>query len=538
MGRGRDYTLSRAMKNPPVRGIVFSWLGCVIALCAAQALAAPVKFEVKFDESVRAEPATGRLVIYLNKATLRGLMHKPADGFVEEDPQPIFGIDVSNLRAGETIIVDDAATAFPKKLSELPVGKYRAQAVLDMKNENSEWERENGNLSSDVVTFDIATASLSPVKIELKHVAKEIEPKAKNVEFVTVRSQLLSDFQKRDVFLRAGVALPMKYDRNRSYPAVYEVPGYGGDHTMAVYKAARRANRPKGSAAEEIAQNTFWIFLDPESPHGHTLCLDSDNNGPVGKALITELIPALEKRFNLIAEPSARIVTGHSSGGWSSLWLATEYPDVFGACWSSSPDPVDFRRLELVDIYSSANMYTDANGREYSGARFGGKITMTTREENGMEQVLGTHNNTQQQWDSWQACWGHRDSEGGVKPLFDALTGEIDREEAESYRRFDIADRLRKDPKRFAPIFRDHIRLVCGENDTYFLNEAVGLLKADLEKVDPADRKLSRAGYIKLVPGDHQSVTDSGAMKAWAREMMDHLRQAGHVKTAATTRPS
>ncbi|MBC8106813.1 MAG: hypothetical protein H7Z14_09510 [Anaerolineae bacterium] len=521
------------MKTPICHRLVVATF-CGFAFFITNALAAPVTFVVKFDESVRKEPVTGRLVIYLNKASLHASpMHKPAEGFVEEDPQPIFGVDVTNAKSGDAITVDDSATAFPRKLSELPVGKYRAQAVLDMKDENSAWQREAGNLYSDVVAFDTSTAGVTPVQIELKRVVKEMEPKGKNVEFVQIRSQLLSDFHKRDVYLRAGVALPVNYDRNRSYPAVYEVPGYGGDHRMAIYEAARRANRAKGSVAEEVAQNTFWIFLDPESPHGHTLFCDSDVNGPVGQALIKELIPELEKKFKLIAQPSARIITGHSSGGWSSLWLATEYPDVFGACWASSPDPVDFRRLELVDIYADANMYTDSQGKEFSGARFDGKVTMTTRDENGMEQVLGNHNNTAQQWDSWQACWGHRNADGNPKPLFDAVTGVIDHAEAESYRRFDIADRLRKDPNRFAPIFRSNIRLVCGEQDTYFLNEAVGLLKDDLEKADPAKRV--NAGYIKLVPGDHQSVTESGAMKAWPTETMVHLRKAGHLKAAATT---
>ena len=71
-----------------------------------------------------------------------------------------------------------------------------------MKDENSNWRRESGNLFSDVVTFDTGTAGLAPVQLALKNVAKEMEPKANNVEFVKVRSKLLSDFQKRDVYLR------------------------------------------------------------------------------------------------------------------------------------------------------------------------------------------------------------------------------------------------------------------------------------------------------------------------------------------------
>lgn len=514
-----------------------AFLAFVIVFIAQPTLAAPVTFVVKFDDSVRREPATGRLVVYLQKAGLRSF-GGPASGFVERDPQPIFGIDVTNAKPGDTMMVDDSATAFPRKLSELPPGKYRAQAVLDMKDQNSEWDREAGNLFSDVVNFDSSAPSAGPVHIELKRIVKEAEPKAPNVEFVKVRSKLLSDFRKTDVYLRAGIALPLNWDKSRAYPAVYEVPGYGGDHTMAIFKASRRANRTKGSPADEIARNTFWIMLDPESPHGHTLFIDSDVNGPVAQALMTELIPELEKRFNLIPQASARIITGHSSGGWSSLWLATEYPNFFGAGWTSSPDPIDFRRFERLNLYEDKNMYVDSNGREWDSARYDGKVTMTIRQENGMEQVLGTHNNTAQQWDSWQACWGHPDKDGDPKPLYDAITGEIDRAEAESYRRFDIGDRLRKDPQRFIPIFRNNIHIVCGEQDTYYLNEAVQLVKDDLEKLDPTKPGEKHEGYIKLVPGDHQTVTDSQAYKNWSKEMMDYLKRGGHIKPTPSTNPS
>jgi pimeloyl-ACP methyl ester carboxylesterase len=500
-----------------------------------------VTFSVSFPLETRTDPATGRIVVYLVRVGARvSPMHKPADGFIEEDPQPIYGTYVPDMMPGTPVTIDDHATSFPVKLSELPAGKYRAQAVLDMHHDNSDWQREPGNLFSDVIFFDVpanaeANAKAPAVKFNLKLIVKERPiPDTKSVQIVQVRSKLLSDFRKRDVYLRAGVALPVEYNPNRAYPAVYEVPGYGGDHYMALYKATMRARRPRGSAAEEVARNTFWIFLDPEGPNGHTLFADSAVNGPCGKALVTELIPEIEKRFNLIAQPSARIVTGHSSGGWSSLWLATEYPDVFGACWSSSPDPVDLRRLELVDIYGGENLYVDANGKETPAAQFDGKVTMSTRQENGMEQVLGPGNDSAQQWDSWQAVWGNPDEHGFPKPMYDPISGKIDHEEAETYRKYDIADRLRKDPKRFAPIFREQIRIVVGDADTYYLNEAVHLLKDDLDRLDPPPPHNARPGYIKFAPGaDHGSVMDSPAHRAWAAEMMEHLRKSGHV--SATT---
>ena len=125
----------------------------------------------------------------------------------------------------------------------------------------------------------------------------------------------------------------------------------------------------KGDAGDELARNAFQIWLDPESGNGHMLFANSDNNGPRGNALVNELIPALEAKYPLISKADARIVRGHSSGGWASLWLALQYPQTFGACFASSPDPVDFHRLEQIDIYDQDNMYSDGGRTFYGAAR-------------------------------------------------------------------------------------------------------------------------------------------------------------------------
>src|SRR3954454_11966082 len=88
-------------------------------------VAAAVTLSASFPQDVRAEPASGRLLVYLIRTGAHvSPMHKPADGFVEEDPQPIYGIDVTDLKPTDAATVDDAATSFPVKLSELPPGKY------------------------------------------------------------------------------------------------------------------------------------------------------------------------------------------------------------------------------------------------------------------------------------------------------------------------------------------------------------------------------------------------------------------------------
>lgn len=76
---------------------------------------------------------------------------------------------------------------------------------------------------------------------------------------------------------------------------------------------------------------------------------DSENNGPVGRALVDELIPHLEKTHR---GNGVRFTTGHSSGGWSSLWLHVAYPDTFHGCWSTAPDPMDFRDFQKVNVFA------------------------------------------------------------------------------------------------------------------------------------------------------------------------------------------
>ena len=69
-------------------------------------------------------------LVWASGNTIAGFaMHKPADGFVEEDPQPIYGVDVTDLKPADAATIDDSATSFPVKLSELPPTQARASLV-------------------------------------------------------------------------------------------------------------------------------------------------------------------------------------------------------------------------------------------------------------------------------------------------------------------------------------------------------------------------------------------------------------------------
>ncbi len=517
-----------------MRRPVFVCAVLVTLLTHASAVVGAPRFSVTFADTLRKDPATGRLVVYLIRDGAQVGPASPADGPFWYDPQPLYGIDVRDLKPGEAAGIDDSATAFGPKLSDLPQGWYRAQAVLDLHHDDSSWRREPGNLCSESIRFEVKPGADQSIEISLCNVVRDSKPRQnRRAQVFQIRSRLLSEFRGKDVILRAAVVFPDDYDAARFYPAVYEVPGFGGNHTDGL----RMTRCHRTDAANELARNVFWITLDPESPNGHTLFADSDVNGPCGKALVSELIPALEANYSLIAQPSARMLRGHSSGGWSTLWLATQYPDVFGACWSSSPDPVDFRKFELIDIYNDDNAYFDKTGKEIPSTRRDDKMTLSVRGENQQEEVLGTANSSAQQWDSWQAVYGTRGANGWPKPLFDAASGKIDHVEAEHYERYDIGLLLRENPRKYGPIFLQRVRLICGDADDFYLNEAVELLRADLEKIEIENLPEGKHGYIKMVPGaGHGSVFGSEAMQSIKQEMLDHLRRTGHTPSAARGR--
>src|SRR5688572_19304980 len=104
-----------------------AWIPTPSSVAAAE----PIEFRVRLAPEARSQPAAGRLVVLLVAQGSKVARRDPVDGPFFEDPQPLFGID-AKLAPGESATIDDKATSFPCKLSELPAGKWRAQARFDL----------------------------------------------------------------------------------------------------------------------------------------------------------------------------------------------------------------------------------------------------------------------------------------------------------------------------------------------------------------------------------------------------------------------
>jgi hypothetical protein len=220
--------------------------------------------------------------------------------------------------------------------------------------------------------------------------------------------------------------------------------------------------------------------------------VNSENVGPYGDAITSELIPYIEKTFRAIGAPWARVLSGGSTGGWISLALQVFYPDVFGGVWSFCPDPVDFRKYQIVNLYEDKNAYYIDNEwtRVPRGGERGtdGNLTYTMDQENLYEEAIGDRYRSGGQWAIWNAVFAPVAEDGYPKPFWNPGTGEIDRAVVEWAReRYDIRAYLEKNWATVGTKLAGKIHVYVGRMDNFYLNEACYLLEAFLATAkDPA----------------------------------------------------
>jgi hypothetical protein len=442
------------------------------------------------------------------------------------NPKPFFATDVTDWDTTQPLAFGpDGVVGFPGPLAELPAGHYRAQAVVRLNPDTARIGNGEGNAYGPAVdvTVDPAKGGSFPLVIDAIEHLSEPRP-AEGVTYIEVPSPLLSAFHKRPIVMRAGMVLPpaaRSADRDPAlkWPSLYIIPGFGGDHRSA----GNMARRSGGFGSDFVR-----ILLDPDCGTGHHVFADSANNGPRGQALIEELIPYVEAHFPVIADPGARLVNGHSSGGWSSLWLQVAYPDAFGGVWSTSPDPVDFRDFQRIDLYApGANMFHDPNGQRRPLARRGETPFIWYDDFSRMEDVIGPGG----QLHSFEAVFSPRGDDGQPRPLWDRKTGDVDPVTAAAWKPYDIRLVLEERWPEIGPKLKGKLHVVTGSLDTFYLEGAVKLLKESLEK-------LGSDAEVRIVPGrDHSSIMDQAlndAMDAQMRQTIARFRPDLSEKKPAT----
>ena len=499
--------------------------------------AAGVHFQVVFSAGLHPEPITGRVFVFLAHDSSPE-PRLQAGGVVSV---PFFGADADQLRPGAVALVDRRALGYPlRSIDSLPPGDYFVQALASPYTRFArgdghtiwahmdEWEGQEfntapGSLVSTVRRVHVDGRRGTRVRLELSRILPpvEIPPDDRYVKRVRIQSQILTKWWGHPMYLGAVVLLPRGYDDHPTvrYPAIWlqghftlEPPFDFTLDSTPEPEDARRARLQRTDHREsgwEFAR--AWLsdsfprmvafrILHPTPYYDDSYAVNSANNGPYGDAIMHELIPYLEGQFRVIAEPYARVLTGGSTGGWEALALQVYHPDFFGGTWSYYPDPVDFRRYELVDLYADTNAFVVERNRwigveRPSERRPDGQPVVTIRQENQLNNARGSRRRGGENFAIWEATYGPTGRDGYPAAIWNDATGTVNREVALYWRShdFDIRDYLERNWQKIGPSLVGKIHLLCGDMDNYYLNLAVYLLEDFLEhRTTPA-----YGGYFK-----------------------------------------
>jgi Putative esterase len=461
---------------------------------------------------------------------------------------PFWGLDVDNFRPGQSISFsakDPRVYGFPMAdLQDLTSGTYYVQALMNTyetftradgsvvklhmpcgDGHRIAWS--TGNIYSDVQKVSVGHRGPT-VALELKHVILPYEPVPKggtcqqgnppdtaHVRFLKVKSDVLSRFWGRPIYIAARVILPHDYAQHPTarYPVIFGMNHHPrayelyGNHSSGFYVLRDDGDDPLSQWwLSDKGPEVIVVQPYSETPYYDTsYWVNSANVGPYGDALLDELLPAINKQFRTIDKRWARTLTGCSSGGWMSAAAQVLYPRVFGGAFIFAPDIVDLRSLWLINLYTEPNAYFNETEwrrweRPYIRDPDTGDTLATTGDWAHLELALGDKRRSGEYFAQLDATWSAIGADGYPVPKWDPRTGVIDHNAVRASSRFDLSVYLENNWAKVEPLLRGgRLQFFVTETDNYYTNLAVHLLEARLKTVSPA----SDAGFHYFPSGAH-----------------------------------
>jgi hypothetical protein len=524
------------------------------------------RFEIRFPSSTRATPITGRVFVMISRDNSREPRFQAGARYMG---CPFFGVDVEQLRPESAAIIDNSTPGYPvRSLRDIPSGDYYIQAFVNVYTQfhradhhtiwahMDQWEGQSMFTSPGNLFGEVQRIHLDPrgyvVKLQaLKIVPPVVVPADTSwVKHIKIQSELLTKFWGQPIYLGAVVLLPRDYDRRADvfYPVDYEQdhfslsppyhfredPPTAPLGTVLAMREAEGYQLFKDWSSENFPRLLMVTFLHPTPYFDDSYAVNSANNGPYGDAIMTELIPYIETHFRIIRRPYARVLSGGSTGGWESLALQLHYPEFFDGAWVYYPDPIDFRRWGLANIYEDENMFyappatavalgsTDWQKVRRPWIRLpDGQMLVDFQEETLLEEVLGSRGRSGEQNDIWQAVYGPVDADGYPMPLWDKQTGTINHDVARYMRGhgYDLRSYMEENWNRLGPNVVGKLRFYVGDMDHYYLNLAVYLTE-DFLKSTKEPYYAGSFDYGRPLKGHGKRPTTTGDM---IRQMADEI---------------
>ncbi len=499
--------------------LTFSFFSCKPSDSLTDNLAT---FEIIIPDSLSADISNGRVILMFSKNKDKEPRHEITDG---PETQVAFGMNVEDWKQGEKIVFTGNEQGYPvDRISDLPAGEYYVQALFHKyevftradghvlklpmdRGEGQQWNLAPGNIYNQTITIDFDPQKKKTYTIQLDTKIPPIKALADTeyIKHIKFKSELLSKFWGRDIILGAHVLLPKDWDKHPDvkYPlAIFHghfPSDFGGFSTMPpdTTKPCVYSDRFKLDCYNRIQEQEAYDFYNswtgpnfprviaieiqhPTPYYDDSYAVNSASQGPYGDAITYELIPHIEKMFRGIGEGWARFTYGGSTGGWEALAVQLFYPDEYNGCYAACPDPIDFRGYMSVDIYNDKNAYyvdSEFKKTPRPGHRdYLGRVSTTMKEANYRELVLGDNNRSGQQFDIWEATYSPLKSDGYPTPLWNKLTGEIDKEVAAYWKEnYDLTYIMKRDWAKLGSKLKGKIHIYCGDMDNYYLNNAVYL---------------------------------------------------------------
>ncbi|RRQ50749.1 hypothetical protein DZC72_01185 [Maribacter algicola] len=488
---------------------------------------------VSFNASVSQEAKDGRLLLMFSSDDSKEPRFQINDGL---NTQLIFGMNVDNMDPGKPITFDETVFGYPyPSMADIPPGEYNVQALLHVyetfnlatghtvklpmdNGEGQQWNSSPGNLYSKPFKIRVGSNGIENVSVEMDQVIPPIaEPEDTEwIKHIKMKSEKLSEFYGRDIYLGAHVLLPKGFDEHPEakyplmvfhghfpsdfsgfrttppdpnlepdYSARFDLKGYNIIQQQEAYDFYKRWNEP------DFPRFLIIEIQHPTPYYDDSYAVNSASQGPYGDAITYELIPYIEKEFRGMGEGWSRFLYGGSTGGWEALAVQVKYPEEYNGCFAACPDPIDFRAYCLTNIYEDDNAYYyDAAHKKLevpSHRDYLGNIQSTLRQGNHLELVLGDKSRSGQQWDIWEATYSPQGDDGYPVRIWDKMTGEIDHEVAEYWKEnYDLRYIMERDWDKLGENLKGKIHIYCGDMDNYYLNNAVYLMEDFLESTtDP-----------------------------------------------------
>lgn len=454
--------------------IIFTFLSVTINTFAQ-------KFSVTYTSSVFKGSFSGSVILYLSKTN--------------EEPKnytawPCYRMEVKNIKPNEPVVFSDSSLSYPTLLSRLERGEYYMQIVWDLNidgriiglstgNPYSTSKKIKLNDTNEVFSVVCDQKVPAPVFVETKFVKELKAPSA-----------LLTRFHKKPMSVNAAVILPKEYyeQPQRRFPVYFIVAGYGGSYYH--YSSSVSTDTLPSIPLDTIP--CIKIYLDGDCSLGHSVYANSDNNGPVGDAFATEFIPLLDKKFRT---NGGRVIRGHSSGGWTVVYLLTHYPKLFAGGNASAPDPVDFHRFVETNLYS-ANKRVEFVDALTIGKKpaIGGEYDLPNIRHSIEDIIYRGEQNV-----SFNAVFGPKGKNGLPKPLYNRQTNELDKSVFEYWKQYDLTQYVIKNWSKLKTDLAGKLRISVGNEDNAFLNFSVMLMEAEM-------KKLGANIKFEYYPGTHFTV--------------------------------